>query len=77
MDGSQLPTEWTHLNRKLATGVNDSRKRDVSKSKTGIPKNEDSSTLSKSPMTKTNDDPKMSDALKKIIMTERAESGIR
>ena len=36
MDGSQLPTEWTHLNLKLVPGVSDSKMRDVSQKKESI-----------------------------------------
>ena len=35
MDGSQLPTEWTHLSSELVTGVSDPKKRDTSKNKSG------------------------------------------
>ena len=33
MDGSQLPTEWSHLNSDLVAGVSDSKMRDASNNK--------------------------------------------
>ena len=52
MDGSQLPTEWTHLRKELASGVSDSKMRDVSLVKTYADKKE-------GPMFKKSDDPNM------------------
>ena len=62
MDGSQLPTEWTHLNVKLVGGVSDSKMRDVSQNK--------NATASKNgPMTK-----KLEDVNKMSKMTKSAKS---
>ena len=73
MDGSQLPTEWTHLKEKIVSGVSDSKMRDVSHLKKGI-------RTQGGPMTKNVDDSevsmmtKMSDASKKSPMAEKVES---
>ena len=64
MDGSQLPTEWTHLNSDLVTGVSDSKKRDGSFQQNSI-------ATKTGPMTKNHDDPvssKMSKTSKKSHM---------
>ncbi len=53
MDGSQLPTEWTHLSKQSVPGVSDSKKRDTSLKQTGT-------ASKKGPMAKNVDDGKMS-----------------
>ena len=74
MDGSQLPTEWTHLGSNLVAGVSDSKKRDVSIHKSGT-------ASKKGPMAKNSKDvTKMSDVLimpstsKKSSMAKESES---
>ncbi len=57
MDGSQLPTEWTHLKKQLVSGVSDSKKRDVPLVKTDVDNKQ-------GPMTQKADDAKMSDLSK-------------
>ncbi len=76
MDGSQLPTEWTHLNKKLVPGVSDPTKRDVSLDKTDI-------ASKKGPMSQNKDDgakkmskmQKVPDASKKFDVAKQSESG--
>ena len=74
MDGSQLPTEWTHQSKKLVPGVSDSKKRDMSLIKTDVDKKE-------GPMFKKSDVPnmpktlKMSDTSKKVNVAKSFESG--
>ena len=74
MDGSQLPTEWTHLNSNLVTGVSDSKKRDV-------PAKHFGSASEKGPISekidgsKSSDMPKMPKNSKKPTMAETSESG--
>ena len=77
MDGSQLPTEWTHLNEKLVSGVSDSKMRDVSLNKTGMaakkgPKSEKSDVQKISKMSKSK---KMSDAPQNLDVAKNSEGG--
>ena len=74
MDGSQLLTEWTHLNKEIVAGVSDSKMRDVSQ-------NKNSTASKKGPMTKNEDVTKMSKmpevskTSKKVTMAGSSESG--
>ncbi len=77
MDGSQVPTEWTHLKRELVPGVSDPTKRDVSLDKTDT-------ASKKGPMSQNKDDgakkmskmQKVPDASKKLDEAKQSESGI-
>ena len=74
MDGSQLPTEWTHLNFKQVPGVSDSKKRDGSPNKTDTAskKGPMSEKIDEAKMSKTS---KISDVSKKVPMAEQSDSG--
>ncbi len=79
MDGSQLPTEWTHLNSQLVVGVSDSKKREkflqhsgTTSKKGPMSKNKEVSDFSKmSKMTK------IVDASKNVPMAEETKSGTK
>ena len=74
MDGSQLPTERTHLKEKYVPGVSDSKMRDASQ-------NKNATASKKGPMAKNEDDIKMSkmsknvEESKKFDVAKSAESG--
>ena len=74
MDGSQLPTEWTHLNKELVAGVSDSKKRDVSLQQSGT-------ASKKGPILQKSEDAKMSkmskipDASENLTMAKASDSG--
>ena len=71
MDGSQLPTEWTHHHSNLDSGVSESKKRD------GSLKQSDTA-LENGPMTQKKEDVKkmseMSESSKNVNMAESSES---
>ena len=72
MDGSQLPTEWTHHQTKLVPGVSDSKKREGSLKQFGIATKE-------GPMSKNNevsDFSKMPKTSKKSTMAKESDNGI-
>ncbi len=66
MDGSQLPTEWTHLKKESVSGVSDSKKRD-------IPTKHSGTASTKGPMSKNDDDTKSSKMSKNVKNVEASE----
>ena len=75
MDGSQLPTEWTHLNEELVGGVSDSKKRELPLQHSATASKKGPMSQEKEDVTKMSKISKSSMTYKNLNMAEKSESG--